>query len=472
MSCIKRFIFYMIFILSAFLMNIKAFSAPYNSYGTYNKNSLSIVSYSENWNNDKLEKLYNELLNNFHGSEFKYLKNIYLYPDSPYGVNGYYIEDISLDKKGNYVLGDNACIKLFNADRYTTVEEMAPFLTHEYGHHYTIYNITKYENKYYNEWKDSKYGKIRNFEEYPVIYSLNDPNYIYRWDVTEIAAEDYSQLLGSKTGKISTDYKDSLENLEARIQEQYYSTDSFNLMPQDNLILPLAADIEGLYKYLLNISEHTAEQQSLIKKTEIYPITVTELPFNSKQYKLKWSEAQGNGPFEYTVVLYPSNNPSVPTPIKTVVTGENLEAVFGSAVEINDDGSAYVLFKEYEGEYIIKIFIKDANGFMFSTEPYIYNFDTENKNSLYLSYNNSNENLINKIEENQKFENTKNEILLNKFELIDIPKICDIIKPQKYKYLNTLIFICIPALFFNKRKYNIFMFLSKIIFRTYKQKLL
>ena len=53
-----------------------------------------------------------------------YLKNIYIYPDNRAGVNGLYFDDIYI-QDGQYKLGDNAYINLYNAQRLNSVDKIA-----------------------------------------------------------------------------------------------------------------------------------------------------------------------------------------------------------------------------------------------------------------------------------------------------------------------------------------------------------
>lgn len=385
------------FIFSIFLLRSVS-AEEYNIVASYKVNNLTFTSYSENWDEKKLIELYQELLENFHGDEINHLSAIYLYPDSPYAVNGYYYEDLIIDEYGKYVFGNNAYIEIFNADRYDTIQKIAPVLSHEYGHHYTISNISIYENKYYNEWENSEYIKIRNLKNYPVSYDGKTSH--YKWDITEIAANDYVQLLGSKNAKLSTEYKDAIENLEADEKELIYFNDTFNIKPQANTEIPLAAEVIGLYEYMLKISGHTSKQFPITKKPVITSITETKTLLNASQYKITWSQALGKGPFEYTAVMYPKGNSFIPIPIKTVKDG-SLEAVFGNAIKKNDDGTYSTILRNYEGEYEFRIFVKDRNNFIYSSEPVYYNFSLvyDDNYHQYNNYDNSNNINYNKTEE-------------------------------------------------------------------------
>ena len=134
MKILKINILSIFFIL--FLFKTDIFATP-KVYATYTANTLTITSYSKSWNKNMLKNLYVELISNFHGDEFDFLSDIYIYPNSPEGVNGLYYDDISLENN-KYVLGSNAYINLYNGERYNTIPKIAYTLSHEYGHHYMI----------------------------------------------------------------------------------------------------------------------------------------------------------------------------------------------------------------------------------------------------------------------------------------------------------------------------------------------
>ncbi|WP_250227948.1 hypothetical protein [Anaeropeptidivorans aminofermentans] len=372
-----KYIFCLFAVFTLFSKTAYASDYEYeNIYGKINKNGLEFISYSDKWDYVKLEALYAELLNNFHSGEISYLSKIVIYPDSPEGKMGLYHEDIAVNKLGNFAFGKNAYIELFYGDTNDTVESMAPFLSHEYGHHYTLFNMINYENKYYSHWQDSEYAKIRELNKYPVIYDLGTlESYSRSWDIAEIAAIDYVQLLGSPLAKKSIIYKDSKQLAEAGTGYSEYIPLSFNSLPQENLELPLAAEVKGLYEYMLKIGGYQGESPSIIKKPEIMHIT-SEKAFINKTYFLSFNPAKGNGPFEYTAVMYPAEGTFLPTPLKTIQEGENLTVTFGTFLH-EEKGRYTGILDYYAGEYEIVIYAKDKNNFIYSSDPLYYDFGTD-----------------------------------------------------------------------------------------------
>lgn len=363
-----------------------AYGAEVTTFGEYTCDSLTITSYSPSWDNSRTEQLYHELQNNFISSEYSLLSHIYIYPDSPSGLNGEYFEDISISG-GKYTVGGGAYINLYNGERYTTIEEMAPILSHEYGHHYTIVNILKTEGKYYSNWQKTRYGKIRDLDKYKnICCSRDDPNYVYRWDVTEIAANDYYQLLGSPTGKASLDYPDTTEMLEIKRKDRINGTNTafdktaYNAMPQKNPDIPLAANIDGLYQYLLEIGGYTGQNEGLSRYPALTEITYKDTP-TGRQYTVNWSKAAGSGPFEYTLIMYGKGSSLIPQPVKTVAEGESLTAVFGSGTNGTD-----TIERDFIGEYEFVLYTRDSRGFIYSSKPTEYNFSTAKNITTYVRY--------------------------------------------------------------------------------------
>ncbi|WP_341878189.1 S-layer homology domain-containing protein [Defluviitalea saccharophila] len=380
--------FILIFILfssNAEAMARKEYGTP---LGTYEGDKgIKIISFSKNWTSqEKLKSVYDELLKNFHGEEITYLSNIYIYPDSPDGVAGNYYEDYEISNEGKYVYKKGRYIEIFNGNQYKDVSQFAWVLSHEYGHHFTLYYLLTKENKHFNQWEQTKYAQIRGLTKYKEVeyYSVNDTGYIHKWDVAEIAAEDYVQLFGSPTAKKSTDYKDVKERVEQNIKDYYYSTDSFNLLPQENLSLPLAADVSGLYLYWLGLAGYTTVEPSLPSKPVLTIKKVGEIMPGYSQYEVSWNPISDGKNYEYTLVSYPVEDNHFPRPVKTVVTGEPMKAYIGSAMSSNKNTNSLILDDQYRGEYYFRLFIKNPKGFMFSTEPIKFKFEDKPKKPLYL----------------------------------------------------------------------------------------
>lgn len=168
-----------------------------NKVMTYRGDSgVAFISYSTKWNTiEKLKALETELLKNKHGEELRLLSTINIFPDYPAGqdVLGQYFAEYTYGSK-SVSLSPNRKIYLYGGDKYSTVENIAPTMSHEYGHHFTFYHLFKKEHLVPSKWKDSQYAQIRHMTQYE---PFNQNPVPYKWDLSEILAEDYVELFGS-----------------------------------------------------------------------------------------------------------------------------------------------------------------------------------------------------------------------------------------------------------------------------------
>lgn len=293
--CNIIFIFFIVISLS---YKVEA-ASPISSYK--GANGVEIRSYSQTFSSqEKLKMVYDELLNNTIGEEIKYLSHIELIDDYPYGkyTTGMYYRFYTGDtlSKDNY-------IQIYGCKniKFTT---LARVLSHEYGHHFTIYHAWMKEGKEL-ESKDTGYYKLRNLGSYKKV-----ENGEHSWAISEIAAEDYVQLFGSPTGKNSIVYRDIRDNangLENNIGV-YSSLEGFNSSPQENEEIPNAWNVNGLYDYWLNISK--------VKPKYSKPGTIPFLyleDYNDGKYTFKWTKSIDDNTenMEYTTLIEDGDLPNI-----------------------------------------------------------------------------------------------------------------------------------------------------------------
>ena len=362
---------------STFARNTKDYG---RSLATYKApQGFTITSYSKKWGTpDRLKEISGELLKNTYGKEIAYLKNIYIYPDSPDGVLGYTYYDLKRNNRGNYVYGDNVYIEIFDAQRYNDVGDMAWVLSHEYGHHFTAYYLVNKETKFFDQWRSTGYAKARNIGHHSKIsYQTHYEGSLHMWDIMEIAAEDYVQLFGSPNARKSIQYKDIQQRTHENISHKFNFTPGFNMMPQENLAIPLAADVKGLEDYWRNISGIEKTNTSpLPVKPQIRLVSKKEVAPGHFQYRLEWNEIPGSAQYEYTLISYLDEPRIFPSPIKTVYSGNSMHAFVGSALGINTKtGIQNIVIDDYKGRYIFNLFIKDSNNKIYSGVPLKVNFN-------------------------------------------------------------------------------------------------
>ncbi|MCT4612987.1 MAG: S-layer homology domain-containing protein [Clostridia bacterium] len=405
MRKIKMLGFFLIFFIT---ISISTFAEAREGYGEpidsfKGEEGVEIISYSENWKGEKLVQVYNELLQNFHGEELGYLSYLYLYPDSPEGVAGMYHSSVEYNSLSQTIVyNKERYIEIFDGDVYTEIDQIARKISHEYGHHFTSYYLVKGENKFFDRWRETGYARIRGIENDERVRHFTDTDgleYSHKWDIMEIAAEDYVQLFGSSLAKKSTSYDDISKRAEKNTSSVEYSNNVFNIYPQENLDLEIAANVEGLYEYWLGLAGFTGYierldkdfeleliekevviEKDLIDKVGLKNITDEEYDKMNKRYAIEWKDiGNADRKYEYTLVGYPKGDKTFPEPIKTAVTGDKMLAYFGSTKLETEDGKVKVILNKYEGKYEFVLFIKNPEGFIYSSNPLSIDFGGINR---------------------------------------------------------------------------------------------
>lgn len=300
---------------------------------------IKITSYAENWQKDKLEEIYKELKKNIHGEEWNYLESVNLYPGP--GANG--TEDglynYSLKKTGFFPRQDvslekGSRIDLYNMDSKDSIDQVARVLSHEYGHHFTIYYLSKNDPKFFSDWKESGFYNARQGMNYTEM--SNDPNVEHRWNIAEIAAEDYVQLYGSSTGKRPTEVYDIKERLDRRTidRQMWFSSASYNIIPQENMDIPLALQDDNIALYWKEVSGIRPDVE-FYSKPDLSINKLKDLDNDYSMWELTWTKSSntlGEEAIYYTVVAFGDEKTEF-VPVKTVSRGEKRQAVIGSVVQ-------------------------------------------------------------------------------------------------------------------------------------------
>lgn len=348
---------------------------PFSTY--IGENGITIISYCSNWKSDlQLKTIYDELVKNIHGKEMDYLSTIYIYPGAasnyPKGFTSFYHEDYRINKNGQYIYGEDSYIEIYGADQYKDISQMSRILSHEYGHHFTFYYLMTKENLSKENWINSEYARIRGLKDYPQVTYLNQntKTYSHEWDIAEILAEDYIQLFGSELAKKTRDYLDVKERLQVNNVDYYYVYSDFNLLPQENLDLLLASDVEGLQGYFSELTGiEPLKQPEKLEIRQPNLSAINNVHNNYNEYIWNWSQVKFleiKNQYEYTIVINPLGDNDYPIPLKTTYSGEPLTAVAGSGVDLK---KGIGIMDNFEGKYEIRVFVKDREGFMHSCLP-------------------------------------------------------------------------------------------------------
>ncbi|MCX8131204.1 MAG: hypothetical protein N3I35_14030 [Clostridia bacterium] len=308
----------------------------YKKVASYDSGKIKVISFSSKWNTvGKLKSVVDELHKNFHGHEMDKLKEIYLYPDQHGSASGDYRYSYTQGQNRKITLQSNNYINLYNCNTEDTIPKIARTLSHEYGHHFTIYYMLQKENKLPG-YKNTEYQKVRGLLNHKKIN-----NGEHKWSLAEIAAEDYVAYFGSSTGKTSRVFHDISGFSQNSSAKAVISTDIYNFSPQENSEIQVASNVPKAKQYWLNaIGYKGPVLDSPPSPAYVYVDTVNQaeeafLDDGKEMYTyiLKWTKSVDDSSknLEYTLVAYTDSiDASHAYPIKTVYDkDQNRTAVVG-----------------------------------------------------------------------------------------------------------------------------------------------
>lgn len=351
----------------------------------------TMLSNTDQWDQTKLKALYEELMQNQHGEEMNSLYKVYVHGEASQNAAADHLNsNEKIDFKIVFPAIPDSCkiqfkqvmgtINLYDGDQYTTIDSMAFVLSHEYGHHYTFYYMFDDDTTAL----ESEYAKLRQIpgDKVEIVRSAIDDDYYinnHHWYLQEIAADDYVQLMGSPTAKKIINYSDINDILHGASSEWTYY--SINGTPQENFLIPLAYETEGLYDYYYSFIDSNLAMTTHQK----IPITITiqrkskyhELINGSLTciyYEITWDKVYGED-VVYTLVYYDPDNYDYVMPLKTVYSNQSALAYLG---HVSYETSMYVYSQNDELATGKKTFVVTAtfpDGTIYKSDPVEYNFD-------------------------------------------------------------------------------------------------
>lgn len=354
-----------------------------------------LKSHSKYWDSAMLEKLYQELLQNKHGDEITHLTEITVYAKEDEDALASHLQE---DKLIPLTLrhpalppifqiklqASTSSISLYGGDTNQTIESMARSLSHEYGHHFTFYHMFGGDG---SDMPQSEYARLRGLGSQAKIDHSNTDDYLsnHHWYLAEIAAEDYVLLMGSPTTRQYFDFVDVKQSLAGKKSDDdpYVSiNNAMNLSPQENLMIPLAYEVEGLEEYFYRFigdspPTHSPSQSirlNIQKKSRSYHLITGYQTF--VHYQITWNTPYPPGTL-YTLVYYSETGEDgyYFAPVKTVRDGDEASAVVGTVTR--DLGSS-IRFADDGVDNGKKIFLVTAvlpDGTIYLSEPLPYEFN-------------------------------------------------------------------------------------------------
>ncbi|GAX89715.1 hypothetical protein EFBL_1339 [Effusibacillus lacus] len=363
------------FFLSFIAVSDRAAAAVFTS-----PEGIRFTSESAAWNStDRLQQLYQELKMNAHGEELKLLAEVRVLDGYPKGksIAGEYSFKTSVDLFNRQKMLPGT-IDLYGGNERTTVESLAKTLSHEYGHHVTHYYSVKQDGFSITDkdrWRQSTYAKIRGLANDLRVNQLAE----HRWELAEIAAEDYVQLFGSPTAKRVYTFPsrhDSLQQMK-EIGPLRWDASMYNVVPQENLDLPLASEVPNLYQwYATHLGVRS--QPDIPKKPELRIKEVIKHGDVGYQLHFVWSGENGQSNLTYTLVAYSDGDP-IPEPIVTRQGTDILDGRYGTMVVRT--ASSILTYKDPTATGIrhFRVFAQNQAGYVTSSPILTVNMSHPNK---------------------------------------------------------------------------------------------
>jgi hypothetical protein len=199
---LKKQLYFILSIILAlpFLVSLDPPITNTNYYSNYRSpEGIQFLSYSSQWDEEKLQGLYEELIINQHGEEIELLQEVKVvdgglgeYPHADYYTKAVYHAITS-------------SITLFHGEKYTEPQMYRETLSHEYGHHFTYHHFPTHHFPF-SKWSEIR-GITLNNVRWDAFWNYSTDAYVLFPE--EIIADDYLLLYGATS---PVDVKDVLSH--------------------------------------------------------------------------------------------------------------------------------------------------------------------------------------------------------------------------------------------------------------------
>jgi len=354
---------------------------------------FTMLSHSAAWNTQMLIALYEELMLNQHGEEIHFLHEVIVFADederalASYTIGSdtdrFTIEFSAFPSDFGINFGRTfGTIHLYGGDSVTTIEGMAGSLSHEYGHLFTFYHMFNDALQAGESLAYTEFARLREASRNDLIVSAGrgedywEQRFRYLF---EIAAEDFVQLMGSPTTRQVVDFVDVRQRLNTA-EVPASTLGARNAFPQENLMIPLAAEVPGLKEYFFSFINREPPQP--IERRQEITLEITqhartfELVTGERTflfYEITW-----NSPYDgaiYTLVTYdPANYSGWGTPIRTIRPGITPSAIIGEYVIELDEQVRSMNDNLAEGTRVFMVIALLPDGTFFTSEKLTHTF--------------------------------------------------------------------------------------------------
>lgn len=289
----------------------------------YKKDDIYFFSTTKTWDEEKLEDLAEELYDNKHAEEIKYLKMVIVNGSSSGAAAGTHsssIEGFSIPAALYLFLPEGAelnsyykmsTINLYGAGQDTTAADLAFVLSHEYGHHFTQYHFGL---KNTIEDKKTEYYQLRaaEYENQVILDGELFEDYLdfHEWYLSEIAAEDYVALMGSANAKRVIDFYDNMDKFQVFFNLNFdrlweISRDvvpCINGMPHENVKMKMPARVDGLIEYFYSFVDEDPPYTS--PADDIGTLNLSVYKHNGNRHDFTWDQPYTDPDVVYTLIGY------------------------------------------------------------------------------------------------------------------------------------------------------------------------
>lgn len=293
-------------------------------FNEYIYEDIHFVTDCENWDDDKLHLVAEELFANTHGDEMKYVEAVVI--NKGYGSHvgsdySFYNEYGGLPvshynffhEESQYYIGhEKGTLYVLNVDEEAEVEDIAQGLSVAYGYHFTHYY---FDLEGSSEDENTKYYAIRSRDCDRLVseYSSNEQyKEDYNWYLTTIAANDYMYFLGSDNAhriesfKELTSMGESLGNFDSEYElyKEVYRN-CRNATPHVNVEITMPHRVDGLADYFYSFIDDLPPKYTNVDSVGDI-ITNIELSAHDTVYVIEWDVPYKDKDIVYTVVGYDS----------------------------------------------------------------------------------------------------------------------------------------------------------------------
>jgi len=287
----------------------------------YERDNIHFLSNLDTWNVDNLALLADELYANKHGEEIDYVSTVILNE----GTDGEYAGTHSRNRETFLIpvelfdfLPNSkfqaktmlAEINLYGAEEYTTVDEMAVVLSHEYGHHFTYYHFGL---TFSDLDKKTEYYKLRSQNSDKIMLDTGErQEYLdnHMWFLVEYAAEDYVYFLGSEKAHRVVEFLDTADQVGiyarggdsalAKVDSNYEFCR--NGSPHENVSSGLPDEVEGLEEYFYSFIDEEPPVHEV--REPLGTLNLKMMKPGSRQHKFTWDTPYKDSNVIYTLILY------------------------------------------------------------------------------------------------------------------------------------------------------------------------